>query len=99
MKSSKCLEWIFPNTDHFHTARDIIKIPREIISEIIHKGNHMQLVGANFSKSNYIPRAFYMTLLFLQIDIDIVKTSFRGLPEGVVISSDYLGTCKVRVYG
>lgn len=72
----------FPNIDHFQTARGIIKIPREIISEIIHKGNHMRLVGDSFSKGNYIPRAFDMTLQFLQIDINDIVDCVVGIFVG-----------------
>lgn len=72
----------FPNIDHFQTARGIVKIPRKIISEIIHKGNHMRLVGANFSKGDYIPRAFDMTLQSLQIDINDIVNCVVGIFGG-----------------
>lgn len=72
----------FPNIDHFQTARGIINIPRKIISEIIHKGNHMRLVGANFSEPSHIPHAFDMTLQMLQIDINDMVDCIVGIFVG-----------------
>ncbi len=69
----------FPNIDLFQTARAVIGIPREIISKIIHKGNHMRLFGDSFLKGDDIPRSFDMTLQLLQIDINDMVDCVVGI--------------------
>lgn len=68
-----------PSIDLFQTAHGIIAIPREIISEIIHKGNPMRLFGAHFSNGKQISSTFDETLEHLQIGKEEIIDCFVGI--------------------
>lgn len=80
-----------PRIDLFQTAHGIIAIPREIMSEIIYKGNPMRLFGVHFSDGKQISSAFDETLEHLQIYkeeiIDCVVGIFIG--KGFKISATF----------
>lgn len=69
----------FPNIDHFQKHRAFIGIPRDIISEIIHKGNSMKLISAPFTDGKEMAKAFDMTLQMIHCDANEIIDCFAGI--------------------
>lgn len=69
----------FPNIDHFQKHRPIIGIPKEIISEIIHKGNSMRLIAYPFCEGSDMGEAFDRNLVMIHWDANEIIDCFSGI--------------------
>lgn len=69
----------FPHIDHFQSARAVIGIPQDAITEIIRKGNSMKLVGSTFLNGEGIASSFDMTLQMLPTGIDEIVDCIIGI--------------------
>ena len=79
----------FPHIDHFQTARSVIGIPHEAISEIISKGNGMKLVGATFLDGEGMASSFDMTLQMLPMGVDEIVDCIVGIFLGKNVTVDH----------
>lgn len=68
-----------PNIDLFQNDHAIIGIPRDIISEIIHKGNPMRLMSSPFTNGNDIADAFERTVRMIDCDMNEIIDYFVGI--------------------
>lgn len=69
----------FPNIDLFQKQHAFIGIPREIISEIIHKGNSMRLVATPFTCGKDMTKAFDINLRKIKWDVNEIIDCFAGI--------------------
>lgn len=69
----------FPNIDHFQKHRAIIGISRDIISEIIHKGNSMRLIATPFADGKGMTDAFNLNLKMIHWDVKEIIDCFAGI--------------------
>lgn len=72
----------FPNIDHFQTAKSVIGIPQDVITEIIRKGNSIKLVGSTFLDGEGIASSFDMTLQMLPMGVDEIVDCIVGIFVG-----------------
>lgn len=69
----------FPGIDLFQTARPVIGIPREIISDIIHKGNSIRLIAMPFADGRGMADAFDANLEMIHWDVEDIIDCFAGI--------------------
>ncbi|MCM1140569.1 MAG: hypothetical protein NC453_18520 [Muribaculum sp.] len=82
----------FPNIDQFQKHRAFIGIPREIISDIIHKGNSMKLVATPFTCGKEMADAFDRDMQMMHWDVNEIIDCFAGIfiSKNVKITADDL---------
>lgn len=69
----------FPDIDHFQKHHAFVGIPREIISEIIHKGNSMRLIAAPFTSGKGMSDAFDRNMRMIHWDVNEIIDCFAGI--------------------
>lgn len=68
-----------PNIDLFQKKRAFIGIPREIISDIIHKDNSIKLVATPFTCGKEMAEAFDRNMQMIKCDVNEIIDCFAGI--------------------